>query len=100
VVGDPACPIGAIGRPISRSCRSPLAQGRFSAYLSLSTDRLLSDHRLDPADHPLLRSRSSMVIGSVRPMIVRGPIDLWGLSKRFVAPTSGLIGMIDRFRVG
>jgi hypothetical protein len=33
-----------------------------------------------------------MVIGSVRPMIGRGPIDLWARSKRFVATSSGLIG--------
>jgi hypothetical protein len=41
-----------------------------------------------------------MVIGSVRPMIGKGPIGLWGLSKRFIATTSGLIGMIDRFGAG
>jgi hypothetical protein len=76
VVGDPECPIGAIGRPSSRSCRSPLAQGRFPAYLSLFPYQLLSDRCLDPADHPLLRSGSFTVIGSVRPMIGEGPIDL------------------------
>ena len=100
MVGDPECPIGAIGRPSSRLYRSPLAQGRFPAYLGLFPDQLLPDRCLDRADHPLLQSRSSMVIGSVRPMIGKWPIGLWGLSKGFVATTSGLIGMIDRFGVG
>ena len=83
-----------------RSGRSLPRHRRFTAYLSLSTDRLSSDHRLDRTDHPLLRSGYSMVIGSVRPMIGKGPIGLWGLSKRFIATTSGLIGMIDRFGAG
>jgi hypothetical protein len=34
------------------------------------------------------------------PMIGKGPIGLWGLSKGFVATTSGMIGMIDRFGAG
>jgi hypothetical protein len=37
-----------------------------------------------------------MMIGGVRPMIGRGPIDLWARSKRFIATSSGLIGAIDR----
>jgi len=37
-----------------------------------------------------------MAIGSVRPMIGKGPIGLWGLSKGFIATISGLIGVIDR----
>jgi len=40
-----------------------------------------------------------MVISSVRPMIGKGPIGLWGLSKGFIATTSRLIGVIDRFGV-
>jgi hypothetical protein len=100
VVGDPECPIGMIGRPSSRSYRSPLAQGRFPAYLGLFPDHLLPDRSLDSADHSLLRSGSSMMIGSVRPMIGKWPIGLWGLSKGFVATTSSLIGMIDRFGAG
>jgi hypothetical protein len=97
VVGDPACPIGAIGRPISRSHQSRLAQCRFPAYLGPFPDHLLPDRCLDRADHPPLRSGSFTAIGSVRPMIGKGPIGLWGLSKRFIATTSGLIGVIDRF---
>jgi hypothetical protein len=69
-------------------------------YLTALLDWLASDRCLDPADHPLLPSDSSMVIGSLCPMIGREPIGLWGLSKRFVATASGLIGVIDRFRVG
>ena len=41
-----------------------------------------------------------MVIGSIRLIIGRGPIDLWALSKRFIATSWGLIGAIDRFGVG
>ena len=52
------------------------SQARFPAYLGLFPDQLPSDHCLDRADHPLLRSGSFTVIGSVRPMIGRGPIDL------------------------
>jgi hypothetical protein len=84
----------------SRSYRSPLAQGRFPAYLGPFPDHLLPDRCLDRADHPPLRSGTFTAIGSVRPMIGKGPIGLWGLSKRFVATTSELIGVIDRFRVG
>jgi hypothetical protein len=40
------------------------------------------------------------MIGSHRPMIGKGPIGLWGLSKGFIAATSGLIGVIDRFGAG
>jgi hypothetical protein len=42
-----------------RSYRSPLAQGRFPAYLGLFPDHLLPDRSLDPADHPLLLSANS-----------------------------------------
>jgi hypothetical protein len=61
----------------SRSYRSPLAQGRFPIYLSLFPDQLLADRCLESTDHPLLRSGSSTVIGSVHPLIGRGPINLW-----------------------
>jgi len=50
--------------------------GCFPAYLGLFPDQLPSDRCLDRADHPLLRSGSTMVIGSVRPMIGRGSIDI------------------------
>ena len=53
------------------------SQGRFPAYLGLFPDQLPSDHCFDPADYPLLRSGSCTVIGNVRPMIGKGPIDLW-----------------------
>src|SRR5215212_3643795 len=58
--------------------------GGFTAYLGLFGDHLPPDRCLDPADHPLLGSGSSTVIGGVRPRIGRGPIDLWGISKRFI----------------
>jgi hypothetical protein len=51
--------------------------GSFPAYLGLFPDQLPSDHCLDRADHPLLRSGAFTVIGSVRPMIGKGPIDRW-----------------------
>jgi hypothetical protein len=69
LVGHPDKPSGLSAAEHRRSYRSPLAQGRFPAYL-------LPDRSLDRAYHPPLRSGSSMVIGSVRPMIGRGPIDL------------------------
>ena len=68
-------------------------------YLTALLDRLASDHCLNFTDHLLLLLYLCVMIGDVRPMIGRGPIDLWGLSKGFIATTSGLIGVIDRFGV-
>jgi hypothetical protein len=68
-------------------------------YLTALLDRLTSDHCLNFTDHPLLLLYLCVMIGSVRPMIGKGPMGLWGLSKGSIATTSRLIGVIDRFGV-
>jgi hypothetical protein len=73
---------------------------RLLTYLTPLLDRLASDHCLNLTDHLLLLLYLCVMIGSGRPMIGKWPIGLWGLSKGFIATTSGLIGMIDRFGAG